>query len=91
MLPTVFEDEKHRDAIARRFRQVVDQTANKRAFLAMWGGGKKAAAGGVKKEDDEDEDEIVLVKEVKAETLEGQSQVWAHSVVVIPSVSNVCG
>jgi hypothetical protein len=73
VLPTVFEDEKHRDAIARRFRQVVDQTANKRAFLAMWGGGKKAAAGGVKKEEDE-EDGIVLVKEVKAEA-EGQSQV----------------
>lgn len=35
VIPTVYEDEKHKQIIIKRFKNVVDQTANKRAFISL--------------------------------------------------------
>lgn len=39
VIPTVYEDEKHKQNIIKRFQNMVDQTANKRAFISLFGRG----------------------------------------------------
>uniref|UniRef100_A0A7S2SCG2 DNA ligase n=1 Tax=Mucochytrium quahogii TaxID=96639 RepID=A0A7S2SCG2_9STRA len=64
IVPTVYSDEKHRQKIVHRFRNCVDQMANKRAFIASFSkgavAGKQPAVVDIAN-DSSDDDDVVFI------------------------------